>query len=485
MTQENLDLKLLTHKDHQSLYLEAIQGAQDDDALFTRLCFSANKKFPIGKNLFANKGQPLNRSENGKIKTLEEDADKYNTYVTINAFKYVDGEIKKSKDYLKSIGTIYLDIDFHTVLNQETEELINDVLRKIDGFIESGILLAPSMIVRSGRGLGIYYCLWKAIPKEDMQNVRLFFEIYFALFQLYEKMLDVKLDASVIDTSRIARIAGTINLNSGTYCELVFYNQDDNNQLVRYSLEELNENIKNEIDEKVKNQVAKKISSLYGIKLENKIQKIEKSEKNKKAKRINIPKRQIELDDKYLNNYKFLSKFIENVVDDMGDQFDHEGTGRQKLVCAYFSYQLLINQYEAYDKAYNLNSKFALPLSFLEFNAVIKGVKDNQPYLFSKDGILKDTIITHADADRLGLFKYEKRRTEFEKKRIARKKRNELIIELYQKNLSVRQIQRRLNEDYGMKCSIGNISKIIGGYKFIKDDEIKIFDKNYDFFEGL
>ena len=64
-------------------------------------------------------------------------------------------------------------------------------------------------------------------------------------------------------------------------------------------------------------------------------------------------------------------------------------------------------------------------------------------------------------------------------------KRNELIIELYQKNLSVRQIQRRLNEDYEMKCSIGTISKIIGRYKFIKDDEINIFDKNYDFFEGL
>lgn len=485
MTQEKNDLKLLNHAEQQRLYLEAIQGAQDDDALFTRICFSKDKKFPIGKNLFANKGQPLNRFENGKTKTLEEDADKFNTYVTINAFKYVDGEIKKSKEYLKAIGTIYLDIDFHTVFKEKSEELINEVIQKIFGFIDNGILLAPSMIVRSGRGLGIYYCLADVIPKEEIQNVRLFYEIYYALSHLYEKILDVKLDTSVIDTSRIARIAGTINLNSGKYCELIFYNLDENNQLVRYSIDVLYDFISFEIDEAVKSQAAKKISSLYGIKSENKIKKIEKSEKNKKTKRINIPKRQIEPDEKYLNNYKFLSKFIENVVDDMGDQFDHEGTGRQKLVCAYFSYQLLINQCEAYEKAYILNSKFALPLTSIEFEAIIKGVEDNQPYLFGKDSILSNTIITYADADRLGLFKYEKRRIEFEKKRIARKNRNELIIELYQKNLSIRQIQRRLNEDYEMKCSIGTISKIIGRYKFIKDDEIKIFDKNYDFFEGL
>lgn len=485
------NLNELSNVEQQRLFIDAIQDRHDDDdAKFCRAIILTKEQMEdwntdrcFFQSFFAGKGKELirkRREENIKH-TLQDDANLYNCYLSLASFQKEKEKYIRSEKNIKAIGTMYFDIDIHNLEDQDAfEDCVSQVWIKLDELVGKGVLLKPSMITYSGRGFGIYYCLEKVIDRSNKDAIFMFFKIYYSIFELLKMKIgsisNVELDPSVIEAARVARIPGTINKNSGTYCRLLEYNTDSNDQLIRYELNELYEWGGCLIDQNIVLKAEEKINKIYGIpKCRNKI--INKKEKTiKKASKSNNQKRQIEENDKYMNNYIFLSKFIENVVEDMGDQFDHEGTGRQKLVCAYYSYMKVINKAQAYDKAYDLNVKFALPLTKTEFEAVIKGVDDNQPYLYCKKNLIENTIITYEDADRLGLYYYDNLKQDYNQKRIQRNKRNELIWNLYiNEGLSLSKLTRKLYDEFGIKCSRTNVHKVIGN---IKKYEKNNFDPN-------
>lgn len=479
------NLNELSNFEQQRLFIDAIQERHDDDAKFCRAIILTKEQMEdwdtdrcFFQSFFAGKGKDLirkRREENIKH-TLQDDADFYNCYLSLASFQKEKEKYIRSEKNIKAIGTMYLDIDIHKLEDQDAfDDCVSQVWIKLDELVGKGVLLRPSMITFSGRGFGIYYCLKNVIDRSRKDEIFMYFKLYYAIYDLFIKTIgsvsNVHMDTSVIEAARVARIPGTINKNSGTYCRLVEYNTDSNDRLLRYELNDLYEWSRNRIDQNIVLKAEEKINKIYGIsKCRNK--KINKKEKTiKKAPKSNDSKRQIEINEDYMNNYIFLSKFIENVVEDMGDQFDHEGTGRQKLVCAYYSYQKVVNKALAYDKANDLNIKFALPLTETEFEAVIKGVDENQPYLYCKKNLIENTIITYEDADRLGLYYYDNLKQNYDQKRIQRNKRNELILKLHiNEGLSLSKLTRKLYDEYGIKCSRTNVYKII--------ENIKKYEKN-------
>lgn len=461
---KNSELKLLANAEQQKLYLEAIQGAQAEDAYFTRLCFETGRDKPVDQHLFARKGEQLQRRDQQNYYTLSDDADRYNNYVTINSFQYIDGKIDKSKKCLKAIGTMYFDIDFHDSQDATIQELIDGSADKLQSLINDNLIMEPSMVVISGRGLGIYYCLADVILKEDMKRVQKFFEAYYAMFDHFEKLLGQELDPRVLDSSRIARIAGTKNLKSGTYCRIISYNQDDKDQVVRYSLEKLHGYIEDFIDEKAKEKAMDKIFKLYGIKpKKNVVPKKAVSSKEKMVKNTAKPAKTVEVDLRYINYYLFMKDFIERAVGTLKDRFNCPGTGRQWLLYAYYSFWIIINGEIAKEKANELNDLFALPLSQYTVNNIFSFIDENGPYILSKDHLIEGTCITFQEAEELGLYAPENKAIKLTEKRNMRMKMYEIIVDLSGQGVSIRKIQRKLLNDYGIKYSVGQIHNVING----------------------
>lgn len=94
------------------------------------------------------------------IDNLAANIEEADTYVSINSFH---GKSRNASN-IHTINNLYFDLDFHEICSEnELKERIDNMLKAINLAVEDGKLPCPTMITKSGRGLGLFFVLEKSI----------------------------------------------------------------------------------------------------------------------------------------------------------------------------------------------------------------------------------------------------------------------------------------------------------------------------------
>ena len=142
-------------------------------------------------------------------------------------------------------SVFYIDLDGHEFTSDDLEGAKEKTRKLLNHAWNTGKLPVPTMITSTGRGYGLFYVLERSIAATEgtKKLMKLFDRIYRGLIIRYQEILceltkDItvsdgqlmnnllSVDGCVIDSSRIARLPGTKNLNCGAMCRLVGYIPD-------------------------------------------------------------------------------------------------------------------------------------------------------------------------------------------------------------------------------------------------------------------
>lgn len=184
------------------------------------------------------------------IDSLESDMDSTDVYVAINSFH---GKSRRSSN-VHTINAIFFDLDFHEPCsNNELDERINNTHDLILSAADRGVLPRPTMITKSGRGLGLFYVLEKSIANtpNTQKSIQFWKHVSNGLANMIEHVLTdafyrsdqvyalLELDWKVVaDVSRVCRLPGTTNSKVHRICMLEDV-YEVNGQPVYYNLSEL------------------------------------------------------------------------------------------------------------------------------------------------------------------------------------------------------------------------------------------------------
>ena len=148
-------------------------------------------------------------------------------YVTRNAFCCSKS---RSAKYCRHVNSLMFDIDFHSSNDPVYScGLAYEILRAA---WEAGRIPVPTMILSTGRGLQLYYCLERTISYrvrgKRVNEIALNYyrdvqaRLGDALALLLECLPDAVFDKSVYDVSRVGRVPGTLNSACGRTCRMIF-----------------------------------------------------------------------------------------------------------------------------------------------------------------------------------------------------------------------------------------------------------------------
>lgn len=148
-----------------------------------------------------------------------------NAYITLNSFR----KPNKDAENLYSINCLYFDLDLHCANQEYIDFCVENTLHILKKEYESKELPVPSMVTKTGRGLGLFYVLDRSIPNiKSSKNAIDFWKIIYegyadSIRRILSYHTDVlELDStSISDVSRIVRIPGTINQKNNRRCELI------------------------------------------------------------------------------------------------------------------------------------------------------------------------------------------------------------------------------------------------------------------------
>lgn len=184
------------------------------------------------------------------IAVLESDTESADTYVAINSFH---GQSRKASN-VHTINAIFFDLDYHEPCsNDELDLRIDDTLEVLQSAANNGRLPRPTMVTKTGRGLGLFYVLEKSIANtpNTQKSIRFWKNVSNGLAKLIEHVLTdafyrsdqvyalLELDWKVVaDVSRVCRLPGTTNSKVRRICMLEDV-YEINGQPIYYSLFEL------------------------------------------------------------------------------------------------------------------------------------------------------------------------------------------------------------------------------------------------------
>ncbi len=149
-------------------------------------------------------------------------------YISCNGF--TSPEAGRKSQNVRQIHGIFCDLDCHTGSSEERASAIAQGLVAIKSAIHSGILLEPTMIVHTGRGVQLYFLYAKSIPTKKTDgstfNVGLQKHAYFQkiIYNTLETILDgtsLEVDPLCKDVTRLVRVAGTVNAKTGTEAYII------------------------------------------------------------------------------------------------------------------------------------------------------------------------------------------------------------------------------------------------------------------------
>jgi len=163
-------------------------------------------------------------------------------YISLNGFKS-DERYRKN---LKEINAIYFDLDYHPD-EDDFDALFADgecnwteqLVERTEQLLLENLPVKPTMIVRTGRGLGVYYVFKNSIActSKTLKMRRFVDFIWRSIGEQIKELIDdnvstfnnfglpdlLSLDQCVIgDYSRLVRVSGTKNTAAGVYAAISY-----------------------------------------------------------------------------------------------------------------------------------------------------------------------------------------------------------------------------------------------------------------------
>lgn len=320
-------------------------------------------------------------------------------YITINGFC---GNTRKTYQ-CRQINALFFDLDAHSINTKDAKWEIEHTYFSLKDAIEENRLKKPNLIINTGRGLHLYYIFQKSIPYrlKDKSVNKVGLSIRKSIINLIGDDINavlkksdcgLELDTKVSDISRIARIPGTKNSNTGTEATIIDYDED------YYTFEEL---LKPNAKKKQPVAKIKTVNNEYGQALHN----IRLSELEK------------------LQEYR---------------NFDCRGC-REYMCFVYYNAAVQIHDRKtAYEKLISFRNKFddIHSVSDSQLKALAGCIDRNKGsgyegfYKLKKDWIIQHLGITPDEIAELGLFHLSKRKLKKEKTKINKQEQAMQVIEL-------------------------------------------------------
>lgn len=335
-----------------------------------------------------------------------------NAYITLNSFR----KPNKDAQNLYSINCIYLDLDLHSANQDYIDFCVENTMKILKKEYETKELPVPSMITKTGRGLGLYYVLDRSIPNvAASKNAIDFWKlVYKGYADTIRKVLAYHTDVleldstSISDVSRIVRLPGTINQKNNKRCELI------ETAGKYFSLRELSTYITDYINSHN-----------------------EKKRKEPAPKKLN----------KIISMATYKHPYLRSTViklERLQSNFNDKCTDkRRELMCFYYyNAAKQIDYANASDNLIAFNEGFKEPLSYNELKHAMESVDSNKSIYGDYEGYYKisdKTIINKLDLTEeeqsvcgfgCGALKKQRREEAKEKTRKKKEERNSIVISL-------------------------------------------------------
>lgn len=152
--------------------------------------------------------------------------DNLDNYISINTFRFIEGEIRRDSESVVSKNFLFIDIDF------------KDPLTSFDFMIDDlySLPLEPNFVIFSGRGLWLFYRISDSNEISRNKWSKLQRGVINALKSKYEEV-----DNKTVDLSRIVRLVGSNNRKTNQKAQMKILN--DNSYSSSYIAEAFNINL--------------------------------------------------------------------------------------------------------------------------------------------------------------------------------------------------------------------------------------------------
>lgn len=131
--------------------------------------------------------------------------DEMNYYFSVNSFY----RPQRVMENVRQIRALYADIDCHHVKPSAAKQAVEDTLRYLEHVYGRGELPIPSIVVRTGRGIQLYWLI-EDLPRQGMPLWKLVQDAMTERLGAALSKLNVQVD-NISDASRILRLSGTNN----------------------------------------------------------------------------------------------------------------------------------------------------------------------------------------------------------------------------------------------------------------------------------
>lgn len=480
-------------KSHEWQEQETFINALHHDAM-TRGGFFA------GLNLRKNDGETKVYTKWAKQnpRSLMTTDDSYNRYIALNTYHCQKKEeivyafekplikttLKRDTHHLHAITSVYLDLDFHDGTMQEIETRVENTKELLNYAYENKSLPYPTMITSTGRGLGIFYVLDRSIANVDKAEKQIKFWEYICkeYAAMYKELLEgsflpqLDIDSKVVaEKTRVVRLPGTVNLNTGTVCKLINHNKKNDGTSLYYSLKDLAGYIKN-----------------YHV-YEDTHEEIKKKEASKKIVNLNAYNKPYLV--ARLNKLKRAQSLVRE-----------QKEGSRELLCFYYynTAVQIMKKEDAVKSMMEFNNEFRCPLKDKsELENIIRSVSKAKDingnvrgYYEIKDAkILENLGLSEAQNEYVGFcqsLKAIKRKEKKEENQERREERNRRIAEYVMEHteqtyeeiaglfdVSLRTLKNILKEENVHRYQINKCeTSICAEEKNVKDNVVNIVELN-------
>ncbi len=286
----------------------------------------------------------------------------YDSYISLHGFT----RYGRKAEHIRELTCIYYDLDLHRKKgNVNVVECVYNTIKILeDAIYGEETLPEPTMITRTGRGLGIFYVLKRSIACSKGRNagqVEFWNLIYRHLGKKIKEILIpennlladdseelLEFDDRILcDYSRVTRLPMTVNQATGEYCRLIFMPYYDGEPRY-YSLKELSRYL---------------FSTIYN----GKRTYLKREKKKKNIVYINFSKE------------TFLRERL-HAMELLQEQRNGSCIGTRDYMCfVYYNHAVQIyGTPKAMEKLKQFNKKFCDPLPSGELRNISKGVNRNK-----------------------------------------------------------------------------------------------------------
>lgn len=335
-------------------------------------------------------------------------------WISLNLFR----SGKRTMDNCRELTGFYFDLDKHDKPQKQINAATAKSLELIYALVNKKILPMPTIITKTGRGLGVYYIFRNslAITKNTEKQQHYYSFLYSKLADIMQHYMDkpglLEVDRIVVnDRTRIVRLPGTYNTAADTYCTIADIGEDYFGSVLYYDMSDFKSFV------------------------------VEYEKVETKAVRVSAASMPVVS----FTGYK--STFLYNRITQMQKlqrNFNMDCINRRREAMCFIFYNTAKQIYpDAVTRLYDFNEGFILPLKDKEIKHVIKSVDESKADSHSGYYKIKDRWII----EKLNLTEQElkdtmigqsqrqiEREAAKEKTRNKKNNRNEKILNLLMDN---------------------------------------------------